>query len=254
MQNAALIALLTIFLLPGMSSESRAQSSIFFSPVNSKDFAVILLNEIVREDIHVDSSMIAPEIAKVEVIQGWRTWSVAENFSFGKNRGQLTMINDLNALHPYFRDKVKQLIAQCKAKGIDLVIVETFRTHAKQNEYKGMGRNYTSTAGGRSRHQYGLAVDVVPVVNNKPVWDNTALWKKIGMTGESLGLRWGGRWKRPYDPAHFEWTGGLTSVHLSTGKLPTVPADKYPSIDEDIERLRRYWQEWEMFQGASTRK
>ena len=34
---------------------------------------------------------------------------------------------------------------------------------------KGMGRKYTNSAGGKSKHQYGLAVDVVPIVNGTAV-------------------------------------------------------------------------------------
>jgi hypothetical protein len=184
----------------------------------------------------------------------WKQWNVVENFAFEKDRGTLTMIADVNALHPYFRDRIRQLIADCKAKGIELAIVESFRTHAKQNEYRGMGKAYTNSTGGKSKHQYGLAVDVVPMVNNKPVWDNRALWLKVGATGEKLGLRWGGRWKSPYDPAHFEWAGGLTAVNLAAGQSPLVPQEEYPCIDEDLATLRMYWKEWEVQQSAETRR
>jgi hypothetical protein len=148
------------------------------------------------------------------------------------------------------------LIATCRAKGIELAVVESYRTHAKQNEYKVMGSKYTSSGAGRSKHQYGLAVDLVPIVDSVAVWDNKALWLKIGVEGEKLGLRWGGRWRKPYDPGHFEWTGGLTSVHLSHGELPPIPKcdELYPCIHEDIKHLRKYWSAWENAQSAMTRK
>ena len=186
----------------------------------------------------------------------WKTWSFVENYAFGKDRGDLPMITDLNSLHPFFRDQILNLIAKCKAKGIDLVIVETYRTHAKQHEYKTMGKKYTNSGAGHSKHQYGLAVDVVPVVDSVAVWNNTLLWRKIGAVGEKLGLRWGGRWRKPYDPGHFEWTGGLTSSHLVKGSLPMLPnfVDRYPCLEEDIQVLRRYWNEWETSQSAMTRK
>lgn len=201
-----------------------------------------------------DSLWIQAPFTANEMLPEWKSWQVVENFTYGKDRGTLTMIADLNALHPYFRDKVVELIRMCKSKGIELAIVETFRTHAKQNEYKGMGRKYTNSGGGKSKHQYGLAVDVVPIVNGKAVWDNVVLWRKVGVIGERLGLRWGGRWKHPYDPGHFEWTGGLSSVHLATGMLPPVPADKYPCLEEDMITLREFWKEWETFQSATSRK
>jgi hypothetical protein len=186
----------------------------------------------------------------------WKNWSYVENYAFGKNRGAIPMITDLNSLHPFFRDKIMALITKCKAKGIELAIVETYRTHAKQREYKTMGKKYTASRAGQSKHQYGLAVDVVPIVNSVAVWDNANLWRKIGVAGEKLGLRWGGRWRDPYDPGHFEWTGGLTSYHLGAGKFPKVPgfADHYPCLDEDLKALQRYWDEWETSQSAWTRK
>ncbi len=210
--------------------------------------------DLFRELVADDSTWMQAPFTADEMLPEWKSWQVVENFTYGKDRGTLTMIADLNALHPYFRDKVAELIRVCKSKGIELAIVETFRTHAKQNEYKGMGRNYTNSGGGKSKHQYGLAVDVVPIVNGKAVWDNVVLWRRVGVVGERLGLRWGGRWKHPYDPGHFEWTGGLASVHLAAGMLPRVPADKYPCLEEDIVTLREYWKEWETLQSATTRK
>lgn len=192
----------------------------------------------------------------IDTLDDWRNWSFVENYAFGKDRGDLPMITDLKSLHPYFRDQILDLIAKCKAKGIELAIVETYRTHAKQHEYKSMGKKYTSSGAGQSKHQYGLAVDVVPVVNSVPVWDNNILWRRIGLVGEKLGLRWGGRWRKPYDPGHFEWTGGLTSYHLKAGKVPTLSkiADRYPCLDEDIQILRMAWKEWETSQSTLSRK
>jgi hypothetical protein len=185
----------------------------------------------------------------------WKTWQLVDNFSFGKNRGALPMITDLQSLHPYFRDKVLELIRICRSKGIELSIVETYRTHAKQNEYKTLGKSYTNSTGGKSKHQYGLAVDVVPVVNGKPVWDNMALWKKIGSTGERLGLRWGGRWRKPFDPGHFEWSGGLTSQNLASGKSPVIPNlhDHYPCLEEDLKLLKKFWRAWENVQRSASK-
>lgn len=247
---------LTLFLFL-FNFSAFAQLDGLFATFDCREHAEFFHEEVITETIEIDSSLLVmeePELISFDTINGWKQWSIVENYSFGKDRGTLTMITDLNALHPYFRDQVRQLILNCRAKGIELAIVETFRTHAKQNEYKGMGRKYTNSAGGKSKHQYGLAVDLVPVVNGQAVWDNPVLWKKVGVAGEKLGLRWGGRWKKPYDPAHFEWTGGLSSTHLSIGIFPSIPQDHYPCVDEDLAILRKYWSEWETFQGSMTRR
>ncbi|MBX2898688.1 MAG: M15 family metallopeptidase [Cyclobacteriaceae bacterium] len=187
--------------------------------------------------------------------EAWSAWSTVPNFTFGKDRGHMVMINDLDALHPYFREKVKQLIVLCRAKGIELAVVETYRTHAKQNEYKSMGKKYTRSGGGKSKHQYGLAVDVVPVLDSVAQWHDTRLWKKIGTVGEQLGLRWGGRWRSLYDPGHFEWTGGLSGNQLSSGYAPHLPKTfNSQCIEEELAQLEESWQAWEAEQATSARQ
>lgn len=192
-----------------------------------------------------------------EIAEAWKLWRTVENHTFGKDRGSLPMIADLQSLHPFFRDKVQQLIRNCRAKGIELVIVESYRTHAKQSEYYSMGKKYTRSTGGKSKHQYGLAVDLVPVIDSVAMWDNVALWRKVGVEGEKLGLRWGGRWRSPYDPAHFEWSGGLTTQQLAAGALPAIPkslSGNYPCLTSDIEELRKYWEVWEDVQMSLKRE
>jgi peptidoglycan L-alanyl-D-glutamate endopeptidase CwlK len=217
-------------------------------------FSSFLSNDTLRSTNGEDTTANAPSVNTA--LEPWKQWATVQNFTFGKDRGNLPMIADLNSLHPYFRDRIYQLINNCRAKGIELAIVESYRTHAKQHEYFTMGRKYTRSKGGKSKHQYGLAVDVVPIVDSVAVWDNVILWRKIGVEGEKLGLRWGGRWKSPYDPAHFEWSGGLTTVHLSSGALPAIPpsfVQKYPCIKHDIEELKEHWEMWEVEQSAVSR-
>lgn len=191
----------------------------------------------------------------VDTEDAWRSWEVIENFSFGKNRGSIPMIVDLQSLHPYFRDRILELIKICHAKGIELAIVETYRTNTKQREYKSMGRKYTRSGAGSSKHQYGLAIDVVPMIDSTAQWNNIALWRKVGVLGERLGLRWGGRWRHPFDPGHFEWTGGLGTYHFAQGVFPAIPKSfNYPCIEEDLKELKRHWHAWEIEQSAVARK
>jgi peptidoglycan L-alanyl-D-glutamate endopeptidase CwlK len=50
-----------------------------------------------------------------------------------------------------------------------------------------------------------LAVDIVPLVNGKPIWSATApVWQKVGKLGEAAGLEWAGRWKRFREFPHFQ--------------------------------------------------
>src|SRR5688572_16189752 len=107
------------------------------------------------QQVVIDSTTFE-DLAFGDSLNGWKHWSFVENYNFGKDRGALPMITDLNSLHPFFRDQVRNLIEICKTKGIEIAVVETYRTHAKQHEYKTMGKKYTNSAAGRSKHQYGL--------------------------------------------------------------------------------------------------
>lgn len=251
------IALVSVFTVTALSA--HAQLEKLFAPYDCRVYAEVAINEPVTDTISLVStqalSIREPELTIVmDTVNAWQNWRTIKNYTFGKDRGELPMIVELDALHPYFRDKVRQLINACQAQGIELAVVESYRTHAKQHEYKSMGAKYTRSGAGKSKHQYGLAVDLVPIVDSVAVWDNVALWKKIGITGEKLGLRWGGRWKKPYDPGHFEWTGGVTTVQLSKGLQPDISKDLYPCMEEDLRILQRYWKEWELSQSSFARK
>ncbi len=251
-QKTSFSGLLVFLITTGVSFSANAQSSKM--PLE----AVPYTNEH-RLFVHEITKDLEPEIVSEQVItkvEDWRNWETVENYTYGKDRGSLPMITDLDALHPYFLEKVNKLIAICKAKGIELAIVESFRTVAKQNEYKSMGKKYTRATGGHSKHQYGLAVDVVPVIDSVAQWDNARLWKKIGTIGEQLGLRWGGRWHTLYDPGHFEWSGGLSSYSLTKGMTPHVPrsiSNQFPCIEEDLAQLTEYWNAWEIEQSSIAR-
>ena len=118
--------------------------------------------------------------------------------------------NDLVYLHPAFRNGVILFIADCKKEGIDLMIVETYRSGERQDLMKKTKRS-TLTAN-KSKHQHGLALDVVPVVNGKLQWHDQRLWYKIGLIGEKHGLMWGGRWKRFKDYPHFEYNCNISEI------------------------------------------
>lgn len=196
---------------------------------------------------------VVPELKVTpDTIGQWMAWKTVANYTFGKNRGDIPMICDLSALHPFFRDRVIELISVCRTKGIDLAVVETYRTVAKQNEYKKLGKIYTRNVGGRSKHQYGLAVDVVPVIDDSASWHNEAAWKIVGLAGEELGLRWGGRWRHPYDPGHFEWSGGVSAASMEQGRTPIVPhPENYPCLADELVMLKSYWDKWETEQTSS---
>lgn len=108
--------------------------------------------------------------------------------------------------------------------GVPIIITQTLRTTQEQDDLYALGRTkpgkiVTYARGGFSYHNYGLAFDFALLLNGKPSWDDIGGFGKIGLLGESLGLEWGGRWKR-VDLPHFQETFGLSLYDLRSGKRP----------------------------------
>jgi len=135
------------------------------------------------------------------------------------------MINsrDLKELLPVVRTKVDAFIAAAKKQGIDLLVTSTYRDAESQNALYAQGRTLpgkivTNAKAGQSWHNHRCAIDVVPVVNGKAVWNDAALWVRIGAIGKAAGLEWAGDWKRFKETAHFQYTGGKTLAQLQAGE------------------------------------
>ncbi len=119
----------------------------------------------------------------------------------------MTRDRKLDDLDPRFLPLALALLARLVEAGIPVLIVETRRTEAQHLEDVANGRSWIA----RSTHQDGLAIDVAPYDtyqlhgDDKLRWDATdPVWNRIGLIGEGLGLRWGGRWVQK-DLGHFEY-------------------------------------------------
>ena len=120
----------------------------------------------------------------------------------------------LEDLHPIVAAKAKELIELAQAEGIELLVTSTLRTFEEQAELFAIGRTkpgkkVTNAKPGQSWHNFGLAFDVVPLVNGKPIWDSP-FWERIGALGKQAGLAWGGDFKSFKDKPHFEFHPNLT--------------------------------------------
>jgi peptidoglycan L-alanyl-D-glutamate endopeptidase CwlK len=135
------------------------------------------------------------------------------------------MINsrDINELLPPVKQRVEKFEKLCEENGIDLLITSTYRDNESQNALYAQGRTtpgkiVTNAKAGQSWHNHRCAIDVVPLVNGKPNWDDKApVWKTIGKLGKEAGLEWAGEWKSFKELAHFQYTGGLTLAQLNAG-------------------------------------
>lgn len=136
------------------------------------------------------------------------------------------MINsrEISDLHPYVAELCNRLVELCKSVGIDIIVTSTLRDAEYQRHLfeNAPGSTNTPLVG---PHAFGLAFDVVPVVNGKAVWNDHRLWNRIGLLGKSLGLEWGGDWRSIVDKPHFQYTQGLSSAQLRAGKRPVFPKE-----------------------------
>lgn len=135
------------------------------------------------------------------------------------------MINSRNLedLHAPVRMRAQAFLDACKKAGIDILITSTYRDKESQAALYEQGRTkpgriVTDAKAGQSFHNYRCAFDFVPTLGGKPLWEDTALFKRCGEIGESVGLTWAGRWTRFPEMAHLQYTGGLLLSDLQAGK------------------------------------
>ena len=145
-------------------------------------------------------------------------------------------IDRIQLLHPKVRKEAGEIYAEiCDAlKGRAMCrFAFTLRTIAEQNKLFAQGRTapgkiVTKARGGLSYHNYGLAIDIVLIIDtdgdgkyDKAVWDTRtdfdkdgkADWMEVVNIFKQYGWTWGGDWKFT-DPPHFEKTFGYSVRQL----------------------------------------
>ncbi len=129
---------------------------------------------------------------------------------------------NLAKINPQVANRIRSMAADLRAQGIKISATSSYRSFAQQNALYAQGRTkpgpiVTKAKGGQSLHNYGLAVDVVPLgANGQPNWNvPNSTWQKIGAAGKKQGLEWGGDWKGFVDRPHFQLTAGrsVSSLH-----------------------------------------
>jgi hypothetical protein len=116
------------------------------------------------------------------------------------------MSRRLDDLSADFKPLAMAFLARLTEAGIHVLIVDTLRTPAEHAHNLANGTSWIN----HSKHLDGDAIDVCPYAlydltgPDKLQWDATdPIWQKIGRIGESVGLKWGGRWMKR-DMGHFE--------------------------------------------------
>lgn len=131
---------------------------------------------------------------------------------------------DLSFLKPKVRELAEKLIAECKKQGFKIIVSRGFRTAEEQNEFYAQGRTkpgdiITMVQGGSSFHNFGVAFDIRPVVQEGEEEKKKELYQKAGPIGMALGLEWGGTWTEFLDLPHFQYTGDYSIEDFQNNKV-----------------------------------
>ena len=116
----------------------------------------------------------------------------------------------LATLDTDFRALVDKFLAAVDAAGIAIAITAARRTIAEQNAIYAQGRSkpgqiVSNAKGGQSAHNFGCAIDIVPLKDGAADWNAPAsVWHRLGEIGKSCGLVWGGEFHSIKDLPHFE--------------------------------------------------
>ncbi len=116
-----------------------------------------------------------------------------------------------------FADLVDEWLEAVAEHGLRVRLTSGFRTGAEQRRiFARLGPRGLAAHPGRSFHEVGLAIDFVTLPRTRD------RMRAAGELGESLGLRWGGRFRKP-DP-----------VHLDAGSLISISAAKHEGFPIEL--------------------
>lgn len=148
----------------------------------------------------------------------------------------------INLLHPKVREEVLELyyeITRALTGRCFCRFTHTLRTFAEQDGLFAQGRTkpgriVTNARSGYSYHNYGLAIDIVLIRDNKEaIWetkgdfdkDGKSDWQEVVTIFKQYGWEWGGDW-RFVDAPHFQKSMGYSIKQLLDMKIKNKVDDK----------------------------
>lgn len=180
----------------------------------------------------------------------------------------LITIERIQKAHPILRATLLEQYKKANkllGKNVRLRFSYVLRTFQEQNHLYALGRTevnpdgkskskplgniVTNSKGGQSIHNYGLAFDIVLLIdkNNDGIFetatwdtikdfdgDKVSDWMEVVNYFKSQGWQWGGDWKSFKDTPHFQYDFGLTwrqlKERIDVGKTITDNGIVYPII------------------------
>lgn len=122
------------------------------------------------------------------------------------------MSRELSKLSPYMRVKAMRFLEKCREEKLDVIIICTDRGYEDQQIL--FDKKLSNARPGQSAHNVrdangnpaAEAFDIGVIRGGKYVGNgDDKHYQRAGVIGESLGLKWAGRWKgRLKETGHFE--------------------------------------------------
>lgn len=159
----------------------------------------------------------------------------------------------LVGLHPLLRYMAARLVTESFIAGVPIIITQGYRSIEYQNQLFSQGRKLvggewqvvdkskivTKAKGGRSFHNYGLAVDFALLLpdGRTASWDTRRDgdsdghkdWFEVADIGKRIFQpphgEWGGDWDRFCDMPHFQYSFGITIDQLEHGMKAKMTAE-----------------------------
>lgn len=112
-------------------------------------------------------------------------------------------VNSMSLIEATTLYLIDEVITDAKKEfDIDLIVYESFRSRERQKQMFDQGVSQLKNVG---VHYYGLAADLVPLINGEPNWDKWD-FRHLGILARKHGLIWGGDWGTSWDEHTFHDT------------------------------------------------
>ena len=155
------------------------------------------------------------------------------------------MQKEIDSLEPDFKTRVLSWLRDMTAAGVEVYIYEGHRTADEQNVLYLKGRTQpgkivTNARAWQSFHQYRLAIDWVPIINNVIGWDSKDLnaVETAYTLGRTLGKKYNFRaitWEEPHlEDARFTTWHELYDKQFPKEEKPKEVKEKVKVIDPRI--------------------
>lgn len=150
----------------------------------------------------------------------------------------------IESFHPDFREELKLQYLEVNKKlpkGVRLRFSHVLRTIEEQNNLYAQGRTkegkvVTNAKGGQSIHNFGLAFDIVILLDvdgngtfETPSWKQDKHFKLVVDYFRSEGYTWGGSWATP-DRPHFQKNYLWQTLHKAPKFKDKLTGNIYPIL------------------------